>query len=280
MSDLSPFKELIDKASDIIKAASQSPLGIVALVILVVFVVGYVWFNPSSTRVRIGIFAGMIVTALVFFVVGLRGVPSKPVPPPPGPVAPGPAQLMTYVGRVQNRATLDPVEGAKAEIDVEQSSKYDYTDSDGIYRVKIGQLKPDSEARLHIQAEGYRAFDLHLPGDSATSILPVRLDPVKGSSIAAARPVNRKATYLGRVLDDVTRSPVIGAKVILGVGPPAYTDNEGAFWFDLSGPPKGPLRLLVSAQGYKSYELTLPPNEAGKPIDVRMNKLKADATPR
>lgn len=278
MLDLSPLKDLIAKASDIITAASHNPLGIVALVVLAIFIVGYLWFNPDSTRVRIGIFLAMIASALVFFLVGLHGSPPAPVPkagPSSQPAAGAlPAREVTYVGRVQDRLTLLPVQGAKAEIEIEQNSRYDYTDSEGVYRVKINQAKPDLESRLHIQADGYRAFDLHLGAESATSILPVRLDPMK---TAAGSPATRKATYLGRVLDEATRSPVVGAKVVLGVRPPAYTDNDGVFWFDLPTRPKEPVTIRASAQGFENGDQIVLPEESAKPIDIRLKRPKGDS---
>jgi hypothetical protein len=278
MSDLSPLKGLIDKASDIITAASHNPLGIVALVVLSIFIVGYLWFNPDSTRVRIGIFLAMIASALVFFLVGLHGSPPGAVTKASPSLQPAagapPAHEVTYVGRVQDRLTLLPVQGAQAEIEIEQTPRYDYTDSEGIYRVKINQAKPDSEARLHIQADGYRPFDLHLGAESVSSILPVRLDPMKAASTGS--PATRKATYLGRVLDEATRSPVVGAKVVLGVRPPAYTDNDGVFWFDIPTRPKGPVTIRASAQGYENHEQIVLPEESAKPIDIRLTRPKGD----
>jgi len=278
MSDLSPWKALFDKASDIITAASHNPLGIVALVVLLMFIVGYIWFSPDSTRVRIGIFLAMIASALVFFLLGLHGsqprAATKAGPNPQSAGSPPPGHEVTYVGRVQDRLTLLPVQSAKAVIEIEQTSRYDYTDSEGIYRVKINQVKPDSEARLHIQADGYRPFDLHLDAESATSILPVRLDPSKAAP--AGSPATRKATYLGRVLDEATRSPVVGAKVVLGVRPPAYTDNDGVFWFDLPTRPRGPVTIRASAQGYENHEQIVLPEESAKPIDIRLMRPKGD----
>jgi hypothetical protein len=278
MSDLSPWKALFDKASDIITAASHNPLGIVALVVLLMFIVGYIWFSPDSTRVRIGMFLAMIASALVFFLVGLHGSPpgqvTKETSKPKSGTGSASAHEVTYVGRVQDRLTLLPVQSAKAEIDIEQKSRYDYTDSNGIYRVKVNEARPDSEARLQIQADGYRPFDLHLDAESATSILPVRLDPSKAA--LAGSPATRKATYLGRVLDEATRSPVVGAKVVLGVRPPAYTDNDGVFWFDLPTRPKGPVTIRASAQGYENHEQIVLPEESAKPIDIRLVRPKGD----
>ncbi len=279
MSDLSPWKAFIDKASDIITAASHNSLGIVALVILAMFIVGYIWFNPESVRVRIGMFLAMVASALVFFLVGLHGYEIDgghkkiPIPPPVSDASTG--QEVTYVGRVQNDLTMIPVQNAKATIIVEQKSPFDYSDSNGIFRVKVKQTKTDSEARLEVLASGYKVYDQHLDPESATTILPVHLDPMKTPTyglVAAAG----KVSYLGRVLDITTRSPVVGAKVVLGVQPPAYSDNDGAFFFDLPTRPKAPITLRASAQGYENFEQAVEPEESAKPIDIRLKKLPGD----
>lgn len=275
------LKKLIEKLDAIISAASHSPLGIVALFLVAIFTIGLILFFRSSTRVRVAMFLAMIASGFGVFLVGLHALsPSAHPKDNPNPVNSGSipsrlAQKVTYVGRVLDGRSLHPVQDAKADIEVGQNHKFNYTDTSGIYRITFENVASDSEARLTVTAEGYQDYNLYLPPDTAASIQPVRLESLKRTPLGT-RP--RRATYLGRTLDAETHSPIVGAKVTLDALAPAYTDSEGAFWFDLPTQPTGPITLTVSAKGFETYDLKLDLQKTG-PIDIRLQKLKATNDP-
>jgi hypothetical protein len=61
------IQSLVKSAPEIIKEAAQSPLGIVALIILVVAVVGFFFFKTDKTSIRVTIFVLMLVSFIGLF---------------------------------------------------------------------------------------------------------------------------------------------------------------------------------------------------------------------
>src|SRR5215469_15356211 len=188
MPDGSAIQKLIDKLDAIITAASHSPLGIVALFLVAIFTIGLILFYRASTKIRIIMFLAMIGSGLAVFIIGLRAVSLNaaqnvvPKQEKLGERTSPLVQQLTYVGRVLDRESLRPVENAEAAIELGQTSKADFTDSTGIYRITFTNVQSNSEARLNITAKGYRPYSLHLPADGATSIQAVRLESLKSTS--------------------------------------------------------------------------------------------------
>jgi hypothetical protein len=78
-----------DNAPSIIEAAAQSTLGILALLILTVGVIAYLFFGKSSDRVKVVIFSMIFVGMAGFGLVILGQASAEPQradPGPPGPV--------------------------------------------------------------------------------------------------------------------------------------------------------------------------------------------------
>src|ERR1051326_1660011 len=65
---------------EIIKAASQSKLGVTSLVIVALSILGIIFFQRAPVKVRVGIFI-LLVIGLSGFAIAMR----QPVPPPPPP---------------------------------------------------------------------------------------------------------------------------------------------------------------------------------------------------
>ncbi len=264
--DLSWLKELIQNAPQIIAAASRTPLGIVALFLLVMAVVALVMFPDAPTRVKVLIFLVLAGSGLGAIRIGLRAVQ------PLGATAAGakspPAHAFTYVGRVMDRATVLPIANAEVDITVGKTKERDFTRNDGTYYVKFADLEPGAEAELYVAVDGYVPYTDHLTAKDADSFGQVRLVPNKSPRHTS---VVQRVTYAGRVLDAGSHTPIFGAIVTLGAGEPKHTDSQGSFWFDLPKRPKSTITLRVNADGYNVYEENLD-KDSTESVDVFLTK--------
>ncbi|HMN74924.1 MAG TPA: hypothetical protein PKC97_02585 [Burkholderiaceae bacterium] len=73
--------QLFKSLPDIIKAAAQSPLGILALLVVALAILAYVFFARASARVRVGIFVLLFAGVAGFGVAVLRSTDAGPQSP-------------------------------------------------------------------------------------------------------------------------------------------------------------------------------------------------------
>ena len=83
------MKDALDATPGIIASAAQSPLGILALTIIVLSVLAYLFFGGASERVRVGAFALLFVGAAGLGYAILRA--HQPAPQPAADAAPAPS---------------------------------------------------------------------------------------------------------------------------------------------------------------------------------------------
>src|SRR6266851_1500196 len=97
------IQSLVKSAPEIIKEAAQSPLGILALIILVVAVVGFFFFKTDKTSTRVGIFVLMLVSFIGLFgysayrTTNLHVPPDDHPAPSPSPRSDGPVPTVTPI---------------------------------------------------------------------------------------------------------------------------------------------------------------------------------------
>jgi hypothetical protein len=77
------LKQLIQSAPEIIAKAAQSPLGILALLILVVGTLAVIFFWQAPVAVRVSMFVIIFGGACAFGYAVVREIPPVPPPPPP-----------------------------------------------------------------------------------------------------------------------------------------------------------------------------------------------------
>lgn len=85
--------------------------------------------------------------------------------------------------------------------------------------------------------------------------------------------------YAGRVLDNVTRHTISGAKVSVestGVPQIYYSDSEGVFYLKLNGPLTG-VRIRVEAEGYEPFDRNVSISRTGIE-DVRLTPITKTTT--
>jgi hypothetical protein len=98
--------QLFKSLPDIIRAAAQSQLGILALLVVALSILAYVFFARASVKIRVGIFVLLFAGVIGFGVAVLRA--SDPQPPP-GPTESAPkGGLSTEARALLMAAASDP----------------------------------------------------------------------------------------------------------------------------------------------------------------------------
>lgn len=149
---------------EIIKQASQSQLGILALLIIVLFGLAFYFFRKAPVRWRALIF-------LVFFL-GVAGyawaitrVATKPA-------------AVHYVGRVIDKLTGTPLEESTVLVTVgNRSDPPRFTDSDGNFSFWIARTDPTQDAMLHFAHDNYEPYERIVSSDISNQLGDVRLTP-------------------------------------------------------------------------------------------------------
>src|SRR5713101_718384 len=182
---------------EIIKQASQSQLGILALLIIVLFGLAFYFFRKAPVRWR-----GLIF--LVFFL-GVAGyawaitrVATKPV-------------AVHYVGRVIDKLTSTPLEESTVLVTVgNKSDPPRFTDSDGNFSFWIARTDPTQDAMLHFAHNNYEPYERIVSSDISSQLGDVRLTPALHSS--ASPPAEASGGTAGRP------TPGAGSGTAAGVG--------------------------------------------------------------
>jgi O-acetyl-ADP-ribose deacetylase (regulator of RNase III) len=95
-----PVEKLIDKAPEIIREAARSPLGLLALVVLLLSLLALIFFYDASEQIRLIIFVLILIAAAFFvakvFQIAASATENKPVIKPSSPT---PAVAETKAGR-------------------------------------------------------------------------------------------------------------------------------------------------------------------------------------
>ena len=97
--------ELIKRLPEVITAAAQSYLGILALLSVALSVLAYFFFAKASEKVKVGIFVLLFLGVFGFGVAMFRVSPYSPIPRQPGALI---ADLSKEAKILLNEAALDP----------------------------------------------------------------------------------------------------------------------------------------------------------------------------
>lgn len=152
---VSSSTDAVKTVPDIIKAASQSSLGILALIIIILGVLAYVYFKSAAINIRIGIFLGLLLGAALYAVAiskAAQPMGADPVSKPQRPIE------FAYIdgmvadsdgGKSINLATITTVLSTSPAI----------TDTNGIFRLKIKTPDTGDSVVLHVTKDGYESLD-------------------------------------------------------------------------------------------------------------------------
>lgn len=208
-ADISP--DAIKTVPEIIRAASASALGIVALIVLALAVLAVVFFRSASQLIRVSMFVVLLAAVVGYSIAVARTDKSA---------------VQHYVGRVTDKKTEAPIRAAKISLEIEGAPPVSYTDSEGTYSFWLRRLLPGLDGRIRVDAEGYDHFDRILSVESGNKLEDIRLQPI-------AKPI------------DVAQPPPQCGQVEQGSGPQISGVGKGwSGWYQVRVGPS-PARCTV-----------------------------------
>jgi hypothetical protein len=170
---------------NIIKEASQSERGILALLIIVLFGLAIYFFRGAPVRWRALIFL-VFFCGVVAYAWEINRVAGRPV-------------SVHYVGRVLDKLTSAPLPESKVTVTLSNKSEPPrQTDSDGQFSFWISRSDPTQDATLRIDHEKYEPYQRIVPSDISNQLGDIHLtliaqsNPVSLQGLATA-PTSRSA---------------------------------------------------------------------------------------
>jgi hypothetical protein len=239
--------ESIREILNYVAKASESPLGIFSLLILVGGVLAYTWFRDAQVPVRIAMFTVILAGIAAYGFAVSRAMPT-----------PQPAIHVTYSGRVSDARTLTAIPGAKVTLTVSGASP-GFTDSSGQYLI---QASPSGEpVRVRVEAENYETYEQILPPGPDRHFEDIRLvakaAPFRMVTQPAGPSAPKPTSLSGSVVDSATDTAIPKATVTLTISGDEpllrTTDSTGVYKFDKI-PSNAVGSLRVTAAGYEPYE--------------------------
>ena len=164
---------------EIIKQASQSQLGILALLIIVLFGLAFYFFRtapmPWRALIFLVFFSGVCVCAWE-----INRIAGRPV-------------SVHYVGRVLDKLTSAPLPESKITVTVNNNSQPPRdTDSDGQFSFWLLRTDPTQDATVHVDHVSYQPYERIVASDARSQLgnIPLTLVTQSASaSPAAPRPL-------------------------------------------------------------------------------------------
>lgn len=162
------LEPVLKNIPDIIKEASQSQLGILALLIIVLFGLAIYFFRTAPMKLRAVIF-------LVFFAgVVAYGWEINRAASKPG--------SMHYTGRVLDKVTAAPIHEATVAVSLGSNHFPPYrSDSDGNFSFWLERKKASDDASVRIEHASYSEYDRTVSSDGEAQLGDIRLVPLSAS---------------------------------------------------------------------------------------------------
>jgi hypothetical protein len=162
------FQELsepiVKNVPEIIKQASQSQLGILALLILVLTLLASYFFRSAAMKVRVLIWLVLFAAATAYAVEITRAA-SKP-------------EARHYVGRTMDKVSSLPVRDASLTLKPAPQSDPWHSDSEGRFSFWVLRDKPTEDVQLVIDHENYVQYSRIVSSDENASLGDISLVPV------------------------------------------------------------------------------------------------------
>jgi hypothetical protein len=224
---------------NIIQAASQSVLGIVALIVVTMGMVAYGLFRKSSGQKKL-VALLMTLSGLILFGIVVYRQEAKP------------AQVL--FGQINDARTGKPIANAKVSMEGGGPSIVAYSDSDGEFTITPDKTFTNT-ASIRVQASGFNGVERLISLPTGTRI-DFRLDPREGGGEAGL-------IVAGRVIDSKTKLGIGQARISVAgsAGSDTYiTEDNGNFRFTVKPDSEsGRLRVQVVKEGYEVFDSTLAP---------------------
>lgn len=159
------LEPVVKNVPEIIKQASQSQRGILALLIIVLFGLAIYFFRAAPMKWRAIIFF-MFFGGVVVYAAEIDRIASKP-------------EAVHYTGRVLDEGTSVPIHEARVTVSLANKYNPPYrSDSDGNFSFWLARRKPTDDATVRIEHDAYREYDRVVPSDADTKLGDIRLVPV------------------------------------------------------------------------------------------------------
>jgi hypothetical protein len=145
----SGLEEITKSVPQIIEEASKTPLGILALIILILGGLAYAFFRSQGPRVTLPVFAALLLGAAIY-AYAASGVPTTEY---------------QFSGRVSEAdSSALPIRQAKISLEGADARAPVYTDSEGTFVFTLVHPKTGYE-RLVVNADGHETYDLNISGN-------------------------------------------------------------------------------------------------------------------
>ena len=159
------LEPVVKNVPEIIKQASQSQRGILALLIIVLFGLAIYFFRAAPMKWRAIIFF-MFFGGVVVYAAEIDRIASKP-------------EAVHYTGRVLDEVTSVPIHEARVTVSLANIYNPPYrSDSDGNFSFWLARRRPTDDAAVRIEHDAYREYDRTVPSDADTKLGDIRLVPL------------------------------------------------------------------------------------------------------
>jgi multisubunit Na+/H+ antiporter MnhG subunit len=143
MALFTPTTGVLKTVPEIIRAASASALGILALLIVILGVLAYVYFKSAPIKIRIGIFIALLFGASLYAFAIEKAAQSS--------------GMTAIDGMVADAEKGDSID--LATVTTTLSASPAVTDSNGVFHLKIRTPDPGEPIVLHVAKSGYETID-------------------------------------------------------------------------------------------------------------------------
>jgi hypothetical protein len=158
---------------EIIKQASQSQLGILALLIIVLFGLAFYFFRKAPVRWRALIFL-VFFSGVCVYAWEINRVAGRPV-------------SVHYVGRVLDKLTSAPLPESKITVTFNSNSQPPReTDSDGQFSFWLSRTDPTQDATVHVDHVSYAPYERIVASDASNQLGNIPLTLVTQTASASA----------------------------------------------------------------------------------------------
>ena len=166
------IEPVVKSVPEIIKQASQSQLGILALLIIVLFGLAIYFFRKSSIAWRAIIFFAFF-GGVIAYAMEITRVASKP-------------ESAHYVGRVLDKLSGEPIRKASVIVSLQNKPTPPYfTDSVGAFSFWLARKNVTDDALLQVEHAEYGDYERVLPSDVSAQLGDIKLLPLAASGGAS-----------------------------------------------------------------------------------------------
>jgi hypothetical protein len=210
---------LVKNIPEIIKQASQSQLGILALLIIVLTLLASYFFRTAAMKVRVLIWF-LFFAATAAYAVEITRAASKP-------------ETRHYVGRTMDKVSSLPVRDASLSLKPTPQSEPWHSDSEGRFSFWVLRDKPTEDVQLIIDHENYSQYSRIVSSDENASLGDILLAPVGPDQPGAPPPTpapssvetNGDQHHSANVSPHSTIGAIVGAVVVHPLQAPQHTST-------------------------------------------------------